>query len=180
MYAAYGRNTIANARPKVAPVPDPEVRVFDMIEARRQRIIRAAKEERERRLRSEEYRREQKRIADELIAKGRAAAELFARRHRDEVDEEDARPRFRPAFRQIEARICRAMGVRSSELYTQRRHRHVVKARQALMYWACRLTPLSLPEIGLRMGYDHTTVIHGRTAYPAKRAKDGRYLRPVK
>lgn len=178
MYAAYGRNTIANARPKPKPVADPEVRVFDMVEARRQRAIRAAQEEQARRMRSEAFFREQKRIADEAIAKGREAAAAYAQVLRGgEVERE----RFRHSYRLIEARICRAHRITVHELHSRRRHNQVVMARQAVMYWACRLTLHSLPEIGRMMGgLDHTSVLHGRNVYPQKRAKQGRYLRPVK
>lgn len=84
-------------------------------------------------------------------------------------------------FSVIMARICRALDIRKEELLSNRRHREVCLARQAIMYWASRLTPMSLPEIGRRLGgRDHTTVLHGRNVYPIKRQRMGRTLRPVK
>lgn len=78
-------------------------------------------------------------------------------------------------------RICRALEISREELLSNRRSRRIVFARQAIMYWTCRRTKLSLPEIGRRLGgKDHTTCLHGRDAYPEKRAKMGRYLRPVR
>ena len=71
--------------------------------------------------------------------------------------------------------------VTRSELNSNRRNRELVFARQFIMYWACRLTHLSLPQIGKLMGgRDHTTAMHGRNTYPVKRAKMGRTLRPVR
>jgi chromosomal replication initiation ATPase DnaA len=84
-------------------------------------------------------------------------------------------------FSTIMLRICRALDIRKDELLSNRRNREVVMARHAIMYWACRLTRMSLPEIGRRLGgRDHTTILHGRDTYPIKRQRMGRTLRPVK
>lgn len=89
--------------------------------------------------------------------------------------------RYRPTIAEIERRACRAFGVTRSELHSRRRFRSIVLAKQFVMYWAVRLTPLSLPQIGRLMGgLDHTTCLHGKRAYPEKRAKMGRYLRPTR
>jgi chromosomal replication initiation ATPase DnaA len=89
--------------------------------------------------------------------------------------------RYRQTYRVIEARACRLFRVKQSEIRSDRRHREIVFARQFVMYWAVRLTKLSLPQIGRLMGgRDHTTIIHGRDVYPEKRVKMGRYLRPAK
>ena len=79
------------------------------------------------------------------------------------------------------SRICRATGVTRGELLSDRRNKEVVFARQAVFYWSQRLTKMSLPEIGRRMGgRDHTTVLHGSRVYPEKRAKMGRHLRKAR
>lgn len=84
-------------------------------------------------------------------------------------------------FSRIVRRISTVMKVTPEELMSDRRHKDIVLARQAIFYWARRRTRLSLPEIGRRMGgRDHTTVLHGADAYPKKRAKAGRYLRAVR
>lgn len=86
---------------------------------------------------------------------------------------------YRPTYRSIEARACRVFHVKPSEIRSNRRHRKICFARQFVMYWAVRLTKLSLPQIGRLMGgRDHTTCMHGRDVYPEKRARMGRYLRP--
>lgn len=54
-------------------------------------------------------------------------------------------------------------------------------ARQAVMYWAVRLTGYSYPKIGRIMGgRDHTSIMYGATAYRKKREKMGRYLRKAR
>lgn len=81
----------------------------------------------------------------------------------------------------VVSRICRATGVTRGELLSDRRNKEVVFARQAVFYWSQRLTKMSLPEIGRRMGgRDHTTVLHGARTYPQKRAKMGRHLRKAR
>lgn len=84
-------------------------------------------------------------------------------------------------FRRIEVRACRVFGVSIMELRSARRNRRVSLARQFIYYWATRLTPMSLGQIGrLIGGRDHTSVLHGRDVYPVKRAKMGRNLRAVR
>ena len=80
-------------------------------------------------------------------------------------------------YRKIEARACRVFGVTRQELQSQMRNDRLVMARHFVMYWCGRLTNLSTKQTGrLLGGKDHTTVIHGRQTYPARRAKMGRYV----
>ncbi len=89
--------------------------------------------------------------------------------------------RPRTPYRLIEQRACDVFGVTPKEIKGERRNRDICLARQFVMYWAARLTSLSYPAIGRLMGNrDHTTVLHGRKAYVAKRAKMGRTLRAVR
>ncbi len=84
-------------------------------------------------------------------------------------------------FRRIELRACRVFRVSMNELRAFRRSPHVVFARQFVMYWAARLTALSTPQIGrLLGGRDHTTVLHGKSAYVQKRKAMGRHLREAR
>ncbi|XAI96573.1 putative chromosomal replication initiator protein DnaA [Microcystis phage Mae-JY35] len=81
----------------------------------------------------------------------------------------------------IMARICKVMGIHPQEILSERRHRQIVKARHAIMYWATRQTRFSMPQIGQRLGgRDHTTILHGVAAHRKRRAADGRYLRPAR
>lgn len=89
--------------------------------------------------------------------------------------------RFNHTYRHIERRACRVFGLTPSEIKSDRRHQSIVIARQFIAYWACRLTTLSLPQLGRLMGgRDHTTCLHHKNKYPQKRAKMGRYLRPAR
>lgn len=84
-------------------------------------------------------------------------------------------------YKRIEIRACKVFGVSLMELRSERRNAQVADARQFVYYWACRLTPMSLGTIGrLVGGRDHTTVLHGKHAYVAKRAKMNRTLRTVR
>lgn len=85
--------------------------------------------------------------------------------------------RFRFTLDEIERRACQLFGVTRLELHSKRRNRHVVFARQFVMYWSVRLTKLTLPQIGAVMGRDHTTVLHGKDAYVSKRKAMKRTLR---
>lgn len=94
------------------------------------------------------------------------------------------RPQFpvvKSTFQKLEATTFKLFGVTRSELYSKRRQREVTLARHFLMYWACRRTLLSLPQIGRLMGgRDHTTILHGKESYPKKRALHGRTLREAR
>lgn len=84
---------------------------------------------------------------------------------------------YRHTFHEIERRALKLFKLRRTELHSHRRAKKLAFARQFIMYWACRLTTLSLPQIGrLLGGRDHSTALHGRDVYPQKRAKMGRNL----
>lgn len=87
---------------------------------------------------------------------------------------------YRSTFQRLEMRTCKLFKLTRTDLYAQCRQRQFSLARQFLMYWACRRTTLSLPQIGRLMRRDHTTILHGKAAYVEKRAKMGRYLRSVR
>lgn len=77
-------------------------------------------------------------------------------------------------------RICRVFGVSRTELLSERRGKQIVFARHAFCYWAVRRSVRSMPQIGRWLGgRDHTTILHGKRAYVAKRAAQGRTLRGV-
>lgn len=64
---------------------------------------------------------------------------------------------------------CIRHGVSGSEIVSQSRRKHIVRARQEAMYLIYDNTTLSLPRIGHKLGgRDHTTVLHGCRAH-AKR-----------
>jgi len=137
------------------------------MEAERQRLA-AEKEAKAAAEREQAERKaERERAINARIAAARTAEALMRRQ----------KP-FQHTYRSIEARAMRVFGVTRAELNSQRRNREIIPARQFIMYWCCRITAMSMPQIGNMMGgRDHTTVLKGRRAYVAKRAKMGRRLR---
>ncbi len=84
-------------------------------------------------------------------------------------------------YARIERRICSVFHVTPKEIRSHRRNKEIMLARQAVMYWVVRLTGYSYPKIGKIMGErDHTSIMHGVTAYRQKRKKMGRYLRKAR
>lgn len=107
-----------------------------------------------------------KRDIDEMMAK------------LDELSGKDRPAVYRSAFHRLEVMTCRLFGYSRAELHANSRDKRVVFARHFLMYWACRRTTLSLPQIGRLMGgRDHTTILHGKDTYVVRREQMGRKLR---
>lgn len=93
---------------------------------------------------------------------------------------EERQKRYRARFDVIEKRICRVFKVTKNDLHSRRQDMASVSARQAICYWARRLTPLSSPQIGKRLGgCDHSSVLTRVAVYRQKRAKMGRHLRKL-
>lgn len=77
-------------------------------------------------------------------------------------------------YKRIERRLCAVFHVAPNEIRSHRRKKEIMLARQAVMYWAVRLTGYSYPKIGQIMGgRDHTSIMSGVTAYRQKREKWG-------
>ena len=88
---------------------------------------------------------------------------------------------YRPSLDKIVRRICCVFNVGLVELRSPRRDSEVAMARQAIYYWAWRMTGLSSTQIGRRLGNrDHTTVLYGVKTYRRKRAAMGRNLRELR
>lgn len=199
MFAAYGGRTLANSKPFVKAEPvgqNPD----QLRKDRRQIWVEEALSRRD--TQAKEL-AERKRLANEAVAAGRAVALRLRRqeleeRRRMKIDrlhhvqtvgaivvgtgyQHKELPRQVRSYYEIESRICRALGVRASEVRSNRRDKRVSFARQAISYWACRLTDYSLPHIGRMLGgKDHTSVLWGKRQYVVKRAAQGRTLREVR
>jgi len=196
MFAAYGARTAANAKPKER---SEQPHVVDLAALRRQRaLLRSDTNAQKKRI--EEQRAiiaKEKAIADEMIAKARAASQAIRAREREvaraalqrKIDaletemqvlgEIEAAQRYSTPFKAIERRLCKALNVRAADVYGNRGDRKIVFARQAIAYWALRLTGFSTPQIGRIMNRDHTTIVHAKQAYREKRAASGRHLRKI-
>jgi hypothetical protein len=62
--------------------------------------------------------------------------------------------------------VCEAAGVEIKHLLSDRRARLIARPRQLAMALIAERTPLSLPQIGRKMGgRDHTTVMHAKKAW---------------
>ncbi|NNU62449.1 helix-turn-helix domain-containing protein [Ochrobactrum soli] len=85
---------------------------------------------------------------------------------------------YRADFQKIVSRICRVFGVAPRDVVSSSCRHDLIMPRQAIYYWAYRLTPLSCQGIGAKLGNrDHSTVLYGVKAYRKKRAGNGRHLR---
>lgn len=177
MYAVSASRTMKNARPKHV---ESDVIVRDILQIREERRREAERRKEEARLAQiaayertiDMYRKaEEQRLRDTL-------AEAQLRRAEYLADLTAGRMKRTHTFREIERRTMKLFRLRKHELYSNRRNRELVFARQFLMYWAYRLTRLSLPQIGKLMGgFDHTTIMAGRRAYRKKRFNMGRSVR---
>lgn len=79
-----------------------------------------------------------------------------------EVESEAPEQKPRITAKEILAHVGSAYGLRVNDLVSARRTRAIVLPRQIAMYLCKTLTPMSLPEIGRRMGKrDHTTILYG-------------------
>lgn len=83
----------------------------------------------------------------------------------------------RTEYQRIVRRACKVFNVTPLEINGRSRPINLALARHFICYWACRRTKHSCVHIGRLMGgRDHTSILHGKTAYIAKRARMGRNL----
>ncbi len=61
---------------------------------------------------------------------------------------------------EIQAAAAAYFGITLADIKSTRRDRKIARPRQLAMYLAKQLTPLSLPDIGVYFGRDHTTIMH--------------------
>ena len=162
MYAVSSRNTMAGAVFKPAEEKPP---VVSIIEIKRQRQLEAQRLRKQREAELIEELRRRKRMADEAVSRANHVLRV--------MNLEEGFDSYGNVFR----RMCRVFDVSPAEMISPRRARHLIFARQAIMYWAYRRTTMSLPQIGKRLRRDHTTVLHGKDAYVEKRASMGRRLK---
>lgn len=180
MFIASYSHTMANARAKIEE--DGKPRFVDFAALRRQRAADEANERRRKYREAQARLSDARRSADDSI---KAANEALARLHREWAEAENRQVEMVTALRnrsvqEIARRICYWTGVSEAEVFSPRREVRIVLVRQAIAYWACRLTSKSLPEIGRILGRDHTTLIHGKRAYVAKRKAMRRNLREAR
>ncbi len=73
----------------------------------------------------------------------------------------------------IQKTVADFFKIKTADMYSKRRHAHIVLPRQIAMYLAKELTQKSLPEIGEAFGgRDHTTVLHAMRKIAEQRQHD--------
>jgi len=180
MFVASYSRTMSSARMKVE---DEKPLLVDILSMRRQKAAERAAEDLARAERQREIIARERAEAEASIRAANAALSNLHKAWADagEGDEDVAPTAPKISVHRIMRRICRATGISEHEIMSNRRYRPIVLARQAIMYWACRRTLRSLPEIGRALGgRDHTTVLHAKHAYVAKRKAMGRNLKEVR
>lgn len=82
-------------------------------------------------------------------------------------------------FQEIIEATCDEFGIKKSDLFARRRHQVIARPRQVVMHLACKITKLSLNDIGRRMAgpgdvkaFDHTTVMYARDRIEAALHQD--------
>lgn len=169
MFVAVSTRTMASARQKVS-MPDGVVHT-SMAEIRARNARLREEQEAQARVIIERQRNEANeaiRRANEVIRSNRA------------VEAEQQPYRALATFDKVMRRISKATGIHPRDILGPSRARDVAFARQAVMYWARRLAWLSLPQIARQVGRDHTTVLHGKSAYVRRRKQMGRTLREAR
>ncbi len=73
---------------------------------------------------------------------------------------------------EIQAATAAYFGITLADIKSTRRDRKIARPRQLAMYLAKQLTPLSLPDIGIQFGRDHTTIMHAIRTIEGQLARD--------
>lgn len=184
MFAVSASRTMKNARPKHV---ESDVVVRDLVKIREEKRREASKAFRQAKADEETRSQRERREAIEALRlaeiERHTAFLADAQRRRAEylASIESLQPMRVHTYATIELRAMKVFRLSKRELYSRSRNVRIAFARQFIMYWACRLTLLSMPKIGKMMGgLDHTTVLSGKRVYPLKRERMGRYLRSVR
>ena len=82
---------------------------------------------------------------------------------------------FVPTIDRIIVIACRLFQVKPHEIRSPRRSTGVVRARHAVFWAVAEATEMSYPEIGRRIGRDHTTVLYGVQRAESMRHDDEQY-----
>jgi chromosomal replication initiation ATPase DnaA len=75
-----------------------------------------------------------------------------------------------PSIRAIILAVAEEYGISPLDVVSERRSRGITLPRQLVMYLARYFTTRSLPEIGRRLGKDHSTVLWGTRAIEGRLA----------
>ena len=70
-------------------------------------------------------------------------------------------PESRYCLRDIEEIVSKKFNLEPRELRRRSQYQKIVQPRQVIYFLAREVTALSLPQIGRRYGFDHSTVLSG-------------------
>lgn len=93
--------------------------------------------------------------------------------------EEPIRMSPHPSLRQIIGAVASAFDLENDEVLVKRRTKSVVLARHVAMFLAIEMTSFSYPQIGERMGFDHSTVIYAHRCIAARLLDDSAFSERV-
>jgi len=65
------------------------------------------------------------------------------------------------SLKTIEAAVCAVAGISRAEIRSATRARRIARPRQAVFFLARERGRMTLPQLGLAYGKDHSTVLHG-------------------
>lgn len=80
-----------------------------------------------------------------------------------DIKQEVMRLRLMPSLDIILHELCRYYNMRAVDIMSSRRQTKIAERRQILMYLANKLTTLTNPQLGEKLGKDPTTIWHGVT-----------------
>lgn len=89
------------------------------------------------------------------------------------VGEYETRPGEEQMFAELAiSEVCRAHRVESWRIFTKQRDQTISAARHMLYYLLYEHTGMSFPQVGLLLGRDHTSVIHGHKLIAARAGRE--------
>ncbi len=85
-----------------------------------------------------------------------------------------------PSMRAIIRQVADETSISIDELLSRQKVRPVVAARRVMLWTLARDTKLSMKQMGIRLGLDHSTIIHAVSKEDEARGANVRSLRSVK
>jgi len=101
------------------------------------------------------------RLSDEAAARGAVGTAALATQVASEFNRSARQPRGRGGVEAILAAVCDYYGIPSAVLLGKSREMTVAQARQVTMYLLREDAGLTATQVGIELGRDHSTVLHG-------------------
>jgi len=107
------------------------------------------------------------RLSDEAAARGTLATAPLATQVAAELNRSARQPRGRGGVEGILAAVCDYYGIPQNILLGKSREMTVAQARQVTMYLLREDAGLTATQVGIELGRDHSTVLHGHARVSA-------------